>query len=53
LSAKAGVEVIYTGLHQTPELKRLRVAEVFTPGAGTDEIVEHIRGAVRSEQAPA
>ena len=23
-----------------PELKRLGVAEVFTPGAGTDEIVE-------------
>ena len=26
-----------------PELKRLGVAEVFTPGAGTDEIVEFIR----------
>ena len=26
-----------------PELKRLGVAEVFTPGAGTDEIVEYIR----------
>jgi methylmalonyl-CoA mutase, C-terminal domain len=28
-----------------PELKSLGVAEVFTPGAGTDEIVEFIRGA--------
>ena len=28
-----------------PELKRLGVAEVFTPGAGTDEIVEFIRTA--------
>jgi len=26
-----------------PELKKLRVAAVFTPGAGTDEIVEFIR----------
>jgi methylmalonyl-CoA mutase C-terminal domain/subunit len=26
-----------------PELKKLGVAEVFTPGAGTDEIVEFIR----------
>jgi methylmalonyl-CoA mutase C-terminal domain/subunit len=99
----AGMEVIYTGLHQTPEqiaatviqedadavglsilsgahmtlvprivallkeqdaeevvltvggtipaediaeLKELGVAEVFTPGASTDEIVEFIRGAV-------
>jgi methylmalonyl-CoA mutase C-terminal domain/subunit len=99
----AGMEVIYTGLHQTPEqiaatvvqedadaiglsilsgahmtlvprvvelleeqgagevvltvggtipaddigeLKKLGVAEVFTPGASTDEIVEFIRGAV-------
>jgi methylmalonyl-CoA mutase, C-terminal domain len=101
----AGMEVIYTGLHQTPEqiaatvvqedadavglsilsgahmtlvpkvvellreqdagdvvitvggtipaddvgeLKRLGVAEVFTPGAPTDEIVEFIEGAVSS-----
>jgi methylmalonyl-CoA mutase C-terminal domain/subunit len=29
-----------------PELKKLGVAEVFTPGASTDEIVEFIRGAV-------
>jgi methylmalonyl-CoA mutase C-terminal domain/subunit len=28
-----------------PELKRLGVAEVFTPGAGTDEIVDFIRTA--------
>jgi methylmalonyl-CoA mutase, C-terminal domain len=101
----AGMEVIYTGLHQTPEqiaatvvqedadaiglsilsgahmtlvprvvdllreqgaedvvltvggtipaddveeLKRLGVAEVFTPGAPTDDIVEFIEGAVGS-----
>ena len=105
----AGMEVIYTGLHQTPEqiaatvvqedadaiglsilsgahmtlvprvvklldeqgvddvvitvggtipaedvaeLKKLGVAEVFTPGASTDEIVEFVRGAV-SERSPA
>ena len=99
----AGMEVIYTGLHQTPEqiaatvvqedadavglsilsgahmtlvprvvemlreqgaedvvvtvggtipaddvteLKKLGIAEVFTPGASTDEIVEFVRGAV-------
>ena len=29
-----------------PELKKLGVAEIFTPGASTDEIVEFIRGAV-------
>ncbi|MEO8091982.1 MAG: cobalamin B12-binding domain-containing protein [bacterium] len=29
-----------------PELKRLGVDEIFTPGASTDEIVEFIRGAV-------
>jgi methylmalonyl-CoA mutase C-terminal domain/subunit len=28
-----------------PELKRLGVAEVFTPGASTDEIVEFVRDA--------
>ena len=101
----AGMEVIYTGLHQTPEqivetviqedadavglsilsgahmtlvprvlhllkeqgaedvvvtlggtipsedvkeLKQLGVAEVFTPGASTQEAVDFIRGAVRS-----
>jgi methylmalonyl-CoA mutase cobalamin-binding domain/chain len=35
-----------------PELKKLGVAEVFTPGAPTDDIVEFIRGAV-AERAPA
>jgi methylmalonyl-CoA mutase C-terminal domain/subunit len=29
-----------------PELKKLGVAEVFTPGAATDEIVEFIRDGV-------
>jgi len=29
-----------------PELKQLGVAEIFTPGASTDEIVEFIRAAV-------
>ena len=29
-----------------PDLKKLGVAEVFTPGAPTDEIVEFIRGGV-------
>jgi methylmalonyl-CoA mutase C-terminal domain/subunit len=29
-----------------PELKRLGIAEVFTPGASTDEIVDFVRGAV-------
>src|ERR687889_305377 len=70
----AGMEVIYTGLHQTPEqiaetaiqgaddvvvtvggtipaddipeLKKLGIAEVFTPGAPTDEIVDFVRKAV-------
>ena len=35
-----------------PELKRLGVSEIFTPGASTDEIVEFIRGAV-AERSPA
>src|SRR5213080_794286 len=68
----AGMEVIYTGLHQTPEqiaatviqedadavglvvggtiphddrpqLKELGVAEVFTPGSPTQEIVDFLR----------
>jgi methylmalonyl-CoA mutase C-terminal domain/subunit len=30
-----------------PELKELGVAEVFTPGASTQEIIDFIRGAVR------
>jgi methylmalonyl-CoA mutase C-terminal domain/subunit len=37
-----------------PELKKLGVAEVFTPGASTDEIVEFVRRAVEGrESAPA
>jgi methylmalonyl-CoA mutase C-terminal domain/subunit len=104
----AGMEVIYTGLHQTPEqiaetviqedahavglsilsgahmtlvprvvqlleekqagdvvvivggtipgddiaeLKKLGVAEVFTPGASTQDIIEFVRGAVRPGEA--
>src|SRR5919107_988952 len=67
----AGMEVVYTGLHQTPEqivetalqeaeeivvvvggtipnqdipeLKELGVAEVFTPGAPTQAIIDFIR----------
>jgi methylmalonyl-CoA mutase C-terminal domain/subunit len=35
-----------------PELKRLGVAEVFTPGAPTDAIVDFIRSAV-AERSPA
>jgi methylmalonyl-CoA mutase, C-terminal domain len=35
-----------------PELKRLGVAEVFTPGASTDDIVEFIRRAA-GERTPA
>ena len=31
-----------------PELKRLGVAEIFTPGASTHEIVDFVRGAVSS-----
>ena len=30
-----------------PELKKLGVAEVFTPGASTDEVVEFVRGKAR------
>ena len=29
-----------------PELKKLGIAEVFTPGSSTDEIVEFVQGAV-------
>ena len=36
-----------------PELKRLGVAEVFTPGAGTDEIVEYIRTGAAERHARA
>jgi methylmalonyl-CoA mutase C-terminal domain/subunit len=34
-----------------PELKKLGVAEVFTPGASTDEIVEFVRAGVAQRQA--
>ena len=33
-----------------PELKKLGVAEVFTPGAGTDEIVDFIRAGATARQ---
>ncbi len=33
-----------------PELKRLGIAEVFTPGASTDEIVEFVRSAVEERR---
>src|SRR4051812_41457763 len=33
-----------------PELKKLGVAEVFTPGSSTQEIVEYIRGAVEERR---
>ena len=55
----AGMEVIYTGLHQTPEqivetaiqedadaLKEQGVAEVFTPGAPTSQIVDFLRSRI-------
>jgi methylmalonyl-CoA mutase, C-terminal domain len=29
-----------------PELKKLGIAEVFTPGSSTDEIVDFIRSAI-------
>jgi len=32
-----------------PELKKLGIAEVFTPGASTQEIIEFVKGAVRPE----
>jgi methylmalonyl-CoA mutase, C-terminal domain len=31
-----------------PELKKLGVTEIFTPGASTQEIVDFVRGSVRS-----
>jgi methylmalonyl-CoA mutase C-terminal domain/subunit len=33
-----------------PDLKKLGVAEVFTPGASTDEIVEFIRSAIEEHR---
>ncbi len=52
LLADQGVEDVVVTVGGTipaddvPELKKLGVAEVFTPGAPTDDIVEFIRGAV-------
>jgi methylmalonyl-CoA mutase, C-terminal domain len=34
-----------------PELKKLGIAEVFTPGASTQEIIEFVKGAVRPDPA--
>jgi methylmalonyl-CoA mutase C-terminal domain/subunit len=34
-----------------PELKKLGVAEVFTPGASTQDIIEFVKGAVRPGEA--
>ncbi|MGI8462282.1 MAG: cobalamin B12-binding domain-containing protein [Solirubrobacterales bacterium] len=34
-----------------PELKKLGIDEVFTPGSSTDEIVEFVRGAVGERAA--
>jgi methylmalonyl-CoA mutase C-terminal domain/subunit len=34
-----------------PELKKLGIAEVFTPGASTQEIIDFVRGAVRPKPA--
>src|SRR5215218_2992395 len=36
-----------------PELKKLGVAEVFTPGAPTDDIVDFVRKAVEGREASA
>jgi methylmalonyl-CoA mutase, C-terminal domain len=33
-----------------PELKKLGIAEVFTPGASTDEIVDFIRNAIEERR---
>jgi methylmalonyl-CoA mutase C-terminal domain/subunit len=33
-----------------PELKKLGVAEVFTPGASTQSIIDYIRGAVEERR---
>jgi methylmalonyl-CoA mutase C-terminal domain/subunit len=57
----AGFEVVYTGLHQTPEsivlaalpdddiprLKSEGIAEVFAPGAKLDDIVHWVRENVK------
>ena len=52
LLAEQGVEDVLVTVGGTipaddiPELKELGVAEIFTPGASTQEIVDYIRGAV-------
>jgi methylmalonyl-CoA mutase C-terminal domain/subunit len=53
LLREQGVDVIVTvggtiPADDIPELKRLGVAEVFTPGAPTQAIIDFIRGAVAS-----
>ncbi|MGZ5307877.1 MAG: cobalamin B12-binding domain-containing protein [Solirubrobacterales bacterium] len=53
LLAEQGVEDVVVTVGGTipaedvPELKKLGVAEVFTPGSPTDAIVEFVRGAVK------
>ena len=60
----AGFEVIYTGLHQTPEmvaeaaiqedvpaLRAAGVAAIFTPGASMQEIVAWVREQVHPRPA--
>jgi methylmalonyl-CoA mutase cobalamin-binding subunit len=44
----AGMEVIYTGLHQTPEedmrqLESQGIGKLFGPGTSTDDAVAYIR----------
>jgi methylmalonyl-CoA mutase C-terminal domain/subunit len=50
-SEDAGDVVVIAGgtipADDIPELKKLGVAEIFTPGASTQEIIEFVRGAVR------
>jgi methylmalonyl-CoA mutase C-terminal domain/subunit len=59
LLAEQGVEDVLVTVGGTipaddiPELKRLGVAEVFTPGAGTDEIVDFIRSGATERDASA
>ena len=35
-----------------PELKKLGVSEIFTPGSSTQEIIDFIRGAVQEQRTP-
>ncbi|MGI8596152.1 MAG: cobalamin B12-binding domain-containing protein [Thermoleophilaceae bacterium] len=35
-----------------PELKKLGVSEIFTPGSSTHEIIDFIRGAVQEQRTP-